>query len=200
MEDIKQMGSELDELSKAVENKKLDALKQNAELFKSEIIEKEEASKHKMPEVVFKDLFLEHFKEIAEGKQVSDDTLTAAWIGLAGSPYNEMDIVDEKGDTLYTVPSVLSRPKLDEKFYSSVSFTDMAAKYQEKSNYLEAEGTRYLNSAVKSMEGTISSSQPLGGARWNAIFNRYDTNKLKDSVKHRVDDVEDDPGIVYDDE
>ena len=153
----------------------------------------------KLPEIVFKDYFLDNFKLIAAGGEV-DNAVTLSWIDIAGGPYAEVDVVDNAGNVLFRVPGLMARPTVDHSRLKGTSFNTIAAKYQAEANRLQVQGDRYLHGALSGIDQAVGANGPDDPAsRWKAIFDRYADKSLVATTKtKKKDELENNLEFEYD--
>lgn len=147
-----------------------------------------------VPEIVFKEYFLDFFFNIS--KHPESSTLSLKWTELAGGPYSEVDVVDSFGNKIFTVPSLFSRPKVNDEHLKHMSFSNIAGKFEAKANRIYADGINYLNMELSSLPKEISSSSDEEVIRWISIFKRYAINAPK--VSNISKQVKEDLGLDYD--
>lgn len=133
----------------------------------------------KLPEEIFKGHFLPFFsgeKDIKERKEFFSE-----WIGIAGSPMAEVNIIDNNGQTLFTVPPMLDSSVIETaKRNLGESFSDIYSQYKMHSNNLPVVGERVLADAFEKKIGTTIKKSDVVQAnqdRWNSILNRYGREK-----------------------
>lgn len=122
-----------------------------------------------LPEIVFKEYFFDYFFTL------SNDTtspLLLKWLELSGGPYNEVDILNDKGQVIYTVPGIVSRPTVSNGI-NNKNFNQIAATYELKSNRLVVEGINYLTNELQGVPANINSSADIDAQRWLYIYNYY---------------------------
>lgn len=124
-----------------------------------------------IPEIIFKEHFLEFFYNMT--KEQTDSPLALKWIELAGGAYNEVDVVDENGHVIYSVPSLFTRPAVNDDVLGKMSFSSIAHTFQSKLERTEAEGINYLNRELSSLPKTIDANSEGDVNRWLNIFQRY---------------------------
>jgi len=129
-----------------------------------------------IPEIVFKNHFLEFFYKF--NHEQTNSTLALKWIELAGGAYNEVDVVDNNGHIIYTVPSLFTRPNVDDSILSKMSFSSIAHNFQAKLERTDAEGINYLNRELSSLPNTVSTESDNVVNRWLNIFQRYSTKQV----------------------
>lgn len=153
----------------------------------------------KLPEDIFVEHFLDHFRY--GGGDISNP-LNIKWIELSGSVYNEVDIIDDLGNIIYTVPPLLDRATIDEESVK-LNFSNIAATYVLKSNNLASVGTNYLNNKIGNLDKMVeSNSNNMYAARWANIFTRYVSNEpvLEQPKQVAIQAInnDDDTFIIYD--
>lgn len=126
-----------------------------------------------IPEIVFKEYFLEFFYGMT--KKETDSPLALKWIELSGGPYNEVDVVDDLGNIIYSVPSLFTRPEVNADKLKGLSFGSMYVTFKAKTNRTEADGINYLNRELSSLPKSVETDSNLDVNRWLAIFQRYAT-------------------------
>lgn len=128
-----------------------------------------------IPEIVFKEFFLEHFYKLMQVNSTVDvgSPLTLKWIELAGGPYNKVDVLDSNGKTLFTVPSLFLKPKLDETVIKNMNFNSIAGTYEARSNRIHTDGINYLSRELSAIHNSISTINNNEKEVWVGIFARY---------------------------
>lgn len=101
----------------------------------------------RVPEPVFREIFLPYItgeKEIKQG----DDTVEPIkhWMGLAGGATSKVDVVDVKGNVLFTVPPVLDPAciNLSADRASASAFSTIFSSYEDTSRVHWALGRKQL--------------------------------------------------------
>ena len=197
--DTKQV--DIAELAERAKKREIDALKS----FISEVNDDFTLPVAKIPESVFVDYFLDHFKAINNNVEV-DPTLTAKWVSIVGSPYSPADIVDSKGDVLYSVPPLLARPNVNKRL-QQVSFNEVSGRYNAEKNRLESAGENYLHAALNGVSSMVTGEKAemeKSTVEWMSIFKRYDTpttpetdSTKKETIK-KYSQLDDNLEIEYD--
>jgi hypothetical protein len=132
-----------------------------------------QAARVRFPEELFKQTYLLFFS----GQPNCPTNLTPAlWAGIAGSPYAEVDVVDEAGEFLYTVPPLFDRSVL--KVAENTRLPGLLNEFIQAENYMKitpALGKGYMAKVLKTY---ADNAQPGGApmkhkATWLAIFARY---------------------------
>jgi hypothetical protein len=135
-----------------------------------------------IPEIVFKEYFLEYFINVLNGK-VEHSPLTLKWLELAGGPYNEVNVIDGNNNVIFTTPGLFSRPEVDNNIINQINFSDIASMYIARSNRLEIDGINYLSQELSGLKTLVSSNTHHNYLKWKLIFDRYTTNKSTAGVK-----------------
>lgn len=129
----------------------------------------------KLPESIFVEQFLPFFS----GEQNVKDRkeFFSEWIGVAGSPMGEVNVINEEGNVLFSVPPMFDSSVIETaKRNLGESFSDIYSQYKMHSNNLPVVGEKFLADAFEKKIGTtvkksdvVSSNQE----RWNNILTRY---------------------------
>lgn len=161
----------------------------------------------KLPEFIFKAHFLDFFKNYHSLtiQDKNNSPLYAKWLELAGSEYGEVDIIDDKGETIFTTPGLFVKPNVDFDRASQIRVNDMAANSAQRYNRTPAESSNYLTSKVSSiMGGMVQVDSNVALKRWDKILKRYDKEKEpevlpEDTPKSKIPKVvREDLGLNYD--
>jgi len=139
-----------------------------------------------IPETVFVEYFLDFFK--SNGQVDATAPLFLKWIELAGGPYNEVTVIDASANELYTVPSIYTKPIINDAKSDGVNFNNIASEYNLRSNRVLEDGTNYLNNQLSGVDSVVDSDTSSSVNIWKAIFSRYDKSVsentvIKDKVK-----------------
>lgn len=151
-----------------------DLIKQGEEHYKN-LVEELNEDLVKLPETVFKNVFLPVFN----GTRVLTDTddVLKSWVGIAGAPGKEVQITDNVGNELFKVPPLFDSSFIDSgNVNKGEQLSRLMSSYDLHKNVLPLIGDNFL---YKEMPGRISSlvnpSVPNKEheQRWQAIFDRY---------------------------
>ncbi len=149
-----------------------------------------EPERHVFPEYLFKSTWLPFFAGLTD--EISGKKATISdWLDVAGTAYNEVDIVDQDGKVLFTVPPLLRDTPLMEKRHPNDTMREAMAEYINYASLHPKMGKAYL-------EKVISSKIPRKPAdvryirRWNDIFVRYGLPpiELTPIMKQAMDAIE----------
>lgn len=140
----------------------------------------------RLPESIFVNHFLGFFS--GEKPATPENKIIEQWISIAGTPMSEVDIVNEKGEVLFNVPSLFETNMLDiAKTSTTNSLPQIYGTYDAKVNHIPAVGNKYLADALgDKIENMVKDSPVLNTnkQRWNDILTRY--NKLEQSQSTNV--------------
>lgn len=168
----------LEDVSKAVRSRAQEKADEAiASVFK-DIVER---PKNQLPETVFVNVFLEHFKNPPEDFEKS--TLTLKWLELAGSHFDEVEVVDQNNKVLYTVPSLYAPPQLDMDIMSQFDFNKIRDDYSLEIDRIPELAEKMLAADLDGVEkGVITNPKPIQD-QWLSIFNRY-TDQVDEVSDH----------------
>lgn len=149
-----------------------------------------------IPEMVFKEYFLDYFKGVDRD---ANSPVLLKWLELAGGPYNEVMVIDDKtGEALYKVPAVYAKPIVDTKQLADVSFNNVLSEFNLRSNRIHADGLNYLNQELTGIDVEVG-DKSVTTSRWRGIFKKYHTGpKTKASIPIINKDADLVDGLDYD--
>lgn len=132
---------------------------------------------NRMPVYVFQCIFAPYFANLRDphaDKSKLNPELKGRWLGIAGSQYKGIDLVDEKGNVVDTTPGFYCQPDMIEDM-GNVDFESMTSTYQRKRDRLAAEGDRYLNDELTSISGPMVSVDRKAKftADWDRLLDKY---------------------------
>jgi hypothetical protein len=149
--------------------------KQQEELFFNGIIKASQEVRTKLPEEVFVKNFLPFFSGKQSIKENPD--VIPNWIGIAGSPTSPVDVVDNSGDVLYTVPGFYDTTiiKANSRFEGSTLGETMTQYEMDKSVIPQRANNRIHKELGKKLPTMFqeSSMQSENKKAWNTIFEKY---------------------------
>lgn len=163
-----------DQLEKDKEQMRADIVRSSQETYNALVVNPM-SNLAKLPEEIFVNSFLPYFsgkKSIAE-----DPSIFSYWIGIAGSPTSEVQIIDAAGNKLYTVPPMSDSNTVDiSKGAEGTTMQEIIVNYTLYKNVTPMKGKNYLDSAldVKADELVGKSDYfKRNEQRWAEIFKRY---------------------------
>lgn len=189
------------DFEESVKRQQLDSIVNNIDNSFNEIVGQD--THGKLPENLFVRDFLPFFSGQVPLNKASQHY--QYWIGIAGTPMNEVDIIDNKGNTIFTVPPLMNadfiNPNKRHKAMGDI-FTEQSL----HSSHSPAAGNSYLARELSQRVSEFEdNSKPLltYEQRWSQIFNRYGvsatsedrTNNVGRTTSNNGDDVED---LIYD--
>lgn len=170
------MPNSLAEQAKNITDAKISQVKEQIDTFYKELVVSTPVSV--LPENIFKELFLEFFMN--GGISNGTAPLTLKWLELAGGPYNEVNIIDNKGNVVFTTPGLYCKPETET---GDINFADIASNYNLRANRLQADGVNYLNASLSGVGNRVSTETPTHIVRWNNIFKRYTNPGIQTTTK-----------------
>jgi hypothetical protein len=148
-------------------------------------------AKTQLPENVFVSYFLPFFagQPVAPGRNV-----VAEWIGVAGTPMSEVDVVDVSGQVLFTVPAIFNTNILEiANRQAGRSFADIFSEYELRKAGVPIAANGYLAQNLHSKASEIIKGEhnvSFIANQWAMIMSRYGivsaaaaiaNNKLQDT-------------------
>lgn len=137
------------------------------------LINKQEKSK--LPEDVFKAHFLPYFS----GKEVQGDrNVYADWVGVAGTPMAEVDVISPRGEVLFTVPPLFDTNMIEiMQRKAGKSLSNIVHEFETRKAGIPAAADNFYNNALAQKVDEIAhrpADANSANARWNTIFQRYE--------------------------
>lgn len=123
------------------------------------------------------------------------NTVIAQWISIAGTPMSEVDVINSKGQVIFTVP-----PLFDSEGINIVdrrgrnSFADIANNFQNMNVSTPIAANNFLNNSLYGkIEEIITDNKnvTLSQERWQAILSRYTDIKKTDTSTETAKEVAD---------
>ena len=134
-----------------------------------------------VPEVVFKEGFLDYF---FNNDFKENDSILLKWLSIAGGPYNKVDVDDESGKVLFTVPEIYNKVSVNDDMMGNIDMWDMMVKYHRKNERFVVEGDQYL---INMSSQIASAVKPVAGnSEWMNIFKHY--GLIKKDIKKKVEE------------
>jgi hypothetical protein len=155
-------------------------------------------SRPHLPEAVFRKMFLPYFS--GQLKVTPENNIIGKWVSVAINPHNEVDVVDIKGEVVFTVPGIISTDIIDagagsSKLSSIVDgfLSDVEVLPVRAINTFNSEIQSSLNSVVNMSLADASGNR----AKWEKIFEYYNI-PLTDGTDESTDTNYDLDDISYD--
>lgn len=155
-------------------------------------------TRNKLHESIFRVSFLPFFTNSVAPSP--ENNAYAYWVGVAGSPTSEVDIIDDSGTVLFTVPALLNTNTLEvmQNRHRGPSVKDMYLEYAHASQGLAPVATNAWNRGLyDKMNDIITSTNPASQSdqeKWNKIFQYYG---LAPKVQTTSTTISDEPPLEY---
>lgn len=172
----------MSDAAKKVEERirKAQAAEMDAEISKiyDDIIVKN-GKNEQIPENVFVDNFLPFFAGKVQDN--ADLKIMTNWIGVAGSPMNEVDVVDASGKVIFTVPPIYSTNFLSTSARNGPSFNDIVKYAQIQSTRIPDLGDRIIGTDGVNMVAAMAPNPADKHTQaWKKIHDRYNIKPTAD--------------------
>ena len=186
---------ELEKIAGEMESAELKTLSSNINELNDALNEPSNVLKAKLPEAVFKEFFLPGLS----GEIKENDVTLMKYIEYAGTPYSEVDIIDDEGKVIFTCPPLYKR-SINQLEKDPIPYTEIAGTYELKKTRMASEATAYMSEAVADIRSDVKISKDTSEDKWNNIFNRYKTpnTETADNNPTVSDDEDLDEIIDYD--
>ena len=136
---------------------------------------------NKIPEPIFVAHFLPYFT----GKKVEDPARNpmAEWIGVAGSATSKVDVIDDAGEVLFTVPPMMDSTIINLNQTGGKRLNDLVTDYQLHRESLPGAAANFYNREFNNklkqiVPGHVDETQ--ASKQWRSIFDRYNVVPLVD--------------------
>jgi len=140
--------------------------------FISGVLEAVQAPPKKIPEPVFREIFMPYL--VGDKVPNAENDVLAHWIGLVGSATDPADIVDTKGDTLFQVPPVYDTSDLSTiRSEKGMGFATIFEQYQEQSKVHGMLGKRFLVEELSNKAAANIPEGSLEGRGWLPALEYY---------------------------
>lgn len=133
----------------------------------------------KIPEAVFREIFLPYFI----GSKIPDanSNPVAHWAGLVGGATEPADVIDVKGDVIYRVPPLYDTARIDAgKADKGLGFAAIFETYRDQASVHAALGINYL---IEQLTNKADKNLPSGTGEdkgWETILRHY--NLIEDAA------------------
>lgn len=156
---------------------------------------------NKITEECFKKNFLPFFS----GQESLSDVNTHSnfynnWINVAGTPLNEVDVIDNNGNTLFTIPPLLDTNIVKTLVKPNKTFSAIFDEYSIRKNSITGNSAAILQRDIDNkLEESIDPKTVYSESekKWNDIFNRYGIKNNSDHSDKNKDDP-DTEELIYD--
>ena len=158
------------------------------------LIVKSETYNHKLPE----DIFINYFLPAFSGEVQLESSVMNDWIDVAGSPTNEVDIINTKNEVIFSVPSLFDTNVINTVTKSSApTLKTIYEGFDMRNNNIPVAASAFLkNELDKKVSDITIEGNNNSTARWATILKRYgkETGEVVD--KSFTPDEDDD--LIYD--
>lgn len=181
-----------------VTQQRIAAQQETIDFYHDLLVVKPSKELNQLPENIFESVFLPFF--CGERKVSEQPDILVTWIGIAGTPGKEVEIIDARGKVLFNVPAMADTGVVDSMNKNGGQrMFDLIGTYMLHTSALPALGARYLNSVLGERMNKLMTESPTfkdSEAKWIEIFTRYD--KIKKDPKEIL--VEENKGKLGSDE
>lgn len=155
----------------------------------------------KLPEPIFRENFLPFFT----GQQRPDpqNGLYAQWIGIAGAPTAEVDVIDEEGKTVFVVPALLNTSGLQvlRSRHQGPSIMEMVSDFNDEAVGLPTVARNKFYKSLAEKGAEIITNDPATQRdqdNWRKIAEHYRIETPDQKAKAAPKNSSDDEPIGYD--
>lgn len=178
-------------LDKQLKNKTLDAVQRMSGdinlLYKDYITDK---PTNALSESIFTEYFLDFFKKFKNAEQEDltpeEGIRLNKWIELAGGPYKEVSIVNNKGEEIYKVPAIYTSNTIesDNITEANTSLNAIGKTFTIKQETNPITAVPALHATLSGLPKFIQPIETEIGEikRWEKIFKRYDKENNDDVI------------------
>ena len=161
----------------------------------NEIFDQISEPRKKIPEPVFRDLFLPFFT--GERQMTSADDVVPHWAGVVGSHTEPADVVGPQGEVLFTVPPMVDTSQLNTLAdrRGPASFGGMFQSYEEQSRLHAKLGVRDLADGLAQKTSEIM-PQNRSQYSWDGVLEYYGLKKPSAAATQEAANVNGDDDLV----
>ena len=147
--------------------------KSEISMIYDQVVETEANSRVKFPEHLFKRDWVLFFAGMEKDTNV-DDKLKL-WEIVAKGIDKRVDVVDEKGNVLFTVPSLIMHDGLSSTAIRSDKLFGLMTEYAKYRSVTEAQGIKFLGNVQEGFINKVTSDKNMRNLfnEWMAILSRY---------------------------
>lgn len=140
----------------------------------------------KFPVDKFNKFFAPYFLGKLEMPEKSD--IVDTWVGIAGSPFLPVDIVNNKNEILFQVPPIFG--KLNSDANGKINFTDKFMELQQRSGDIPGRTQKFINNEIMPLTDGMKSEDYT--STWEGIGEvygvEYKSSRKKEVVKSDIGD------------
>lgn len=127
----------------------------------------------------------------------SKSAVPAVWIGIAGSPYSEVDLIKD-GNVVNTVPPLMARPNIKDTA-KNLSMLDIGITYEQKLQRTAAEADNFMVPVTGTLDSNLSFENEELRKRWRKLAEHYSVSVSNDDGSNDDNDIGGDDGFfVFD--
>lgn len=146
--------------------------------FISEMMSSISEPPKRVPEYVFREIFLPAFSGIDPEVSKKSGDFIAHWVGVVGSPTESAEIVDHVGEVLFTVPPIYdsSLLKTDKADRPSMSYSSLLTNLSETSKVNpQAAWGEFAHKSCERLDNSLAAQTDNSPAvqGWSKIFEYY---------------------------
>lgn len=125
----------------------------------------------KLPE----ELFVTYFLPMFAGLETHPDVNIGRWVSIAGTPFAEVDIINQHGQTLFTVPPIFERNVIDTTKVSDMSIQSVTATYELLLQQSPHRAIKFLEHGLDKIDKSkdLMKWKGLYADKMKPIFERY---------------------------
>lgn len=140
--------------------------------FISGVLDAIQTPPKQIPEPVFKEIFMPYL--IGDKVPTAENDVIAHWVGLVGSAVDPAEIINTKGDVLFTVPPVYDTSDLTTvRSEKGMAFATIFEHYQDQSKIHGAIGKRFLVEELSNKAALDIPPSPAEGRGWLPALEYY---------------------------
>ena len=155
----------------------------NEDVRRSHLALVDKQDRRELPEALFKELYLPYFA--GQDNINSRPDLIEKWLNVAGTGFSEVNLINDSGEVIATVPGLSSTLHLQVST-SSVNLSDACRQAEIVGSQIKSLGTRYFNSALLAREKElidtiVPDSLESVKQKWNEVFQHFgiDVNAVR---------------------
>lgn len=197
----------LEDLRNQYVNRETEQIKKRQLKIYNDMMENNEILfRNSIPIEVFEHVFLNYFRNINNNQDNEDiknnDHLLKKWLEIAGSYYNEVDLVNSHGDVVLVVPALTPKPNVNINGLSNHYITNIGEDIINESRYSNIAAENKMREAFITMPHVFMNDQHLKEAelKWKAIFMYFnkEDNQISEDQSVNQKYFSDEIGLEYD--
>ena len=182
---------------KDIEEKEMKKIEEKIDDVLEPFRKEDEKTKSKIPAEYFSVAFAGKFQDMIDN-ETSDEKIVRKWLQISGGPSREVDLIDNTGKVVDTVPKLVNEiPTLEEKDNNRVKLMAQTIILEkEEANVpailLEKEERENLSNMGKIlMDATLKHQPNIDNAnKFREIVNKYSPKLSEDEIKEKLEEPE----------